>query len=78
MKTTECFQYTRKRKDRAIIKEEWIEFVVTNPQKQEIQPDGRIRRWAKIDEVERYLRVVLLEDEETSHNAFFDRSFRGE
>ena len=78
MKTTEYFQYMRRRKDRAIIKEEWIEFVVNNPQKQEIQSDGRIRKWAKIKEVDRYLRVILLEDGETIHNAFFDRSFKGE
>jgi len=35
--------------------------------------------WAKIEEAEnRYLRVILLEDSETIHNAFFDRSFREE
>ena len=78
MKTTQYFQYMRKRKDRAIIKEEWIKFVVKNPQKQEIQSDGRIRRWAKIQEIDKYLRVILLEDGETIHNAFFDRSFKGE
>ena len=78
MKTTQYFQYMKKNKDRVIIKEEWIRFVVNNPQKQEIQSDGRIRRWAKIEEVGKYLRVILLEDGETIHNAFFDRSFRGE
>lgn len=42
-----------------------------------IQADGRIRRWAKIDEMEgRYLRVILLTDGETIHNAFFDRGFK--
>lgn len=41
-----------------------------------IQGDGRIRKWAKIQEVGKYLRVILLEDGETVHNAFFDRSFR--
>ena len=78
MKETQYFQYMRKRKDRAIIKEEWIRFVVNNPQKQEIQSDGRIRKWAKIPEIDKYLRVILLEDGETIHNAFFDRSFKGE
>ncbi len=43
---------------------------------EEIQTDGRIRRWAKIPEADdKYLRVILLEDGETVHNAFFDRSF---
>jgi hypothetical protein len=38
--------------------------------------DGRIRRWVQIREMEgRYLRVVLLADKETVHNAFFDQSF---
>lgn len=41
------------------------------------QKYGRIRRWAPIEEMEnRYLRVVLLPDGETIHNAFFDRSFK--
>jgi hypothetical protein len=44
-----------------------------------IQPDGRIRRWAAIEEADgRFLRVVLLEDGETVHNAFFDRRFSDE
>ncbi|HUT70155.1 MAG TPA: hypothetical protein VMW89_05720 [Desulfatiglandales bacterium] len=38
--------------------------------------DGRIRKWAKILEAGKYLRVILLEDGETVHNAFFDRSYR--
>ena len=78
MKTTQYFQYMKQRKDRAIIKEEWIRFVVNNPQKKEIQSDGQVRKWAKIEEVDKYLRVILLEDSETVHNAFFDRSFKGE
>jgi hypothetical protein len=54
----------------------WIQFVIDHPVKEEIQEDGRIRRWAAIDEAEgRYLRVILLPDGETVHNAFFDRSF---
>jgi len=38
-----------------------------------VQKDGRIRRWAPIEEMEnRFLRVVLLPDRETVHNVFFD------
>ena len=70
MKTTEYFKYTRKRKDRSSIKEEWIKFVIEHPQKTEIQTDGRVKKWAKIKDVDRYLRVILLEDGETIHNAF--------
>ena len=54
----------------------WIEFVVANPEAEHMQTDGRIRRWAAITECGgRWLRVVLLADGETIHNAFFDRRF---
>lgn len=77
MKTTQYFQYTRLRSDRAVIKDEWIEFVLKNPLRTEKQSDGRIRKWARIPEMEnRALRVILLEDGETVHNAFFDRDFK--
>lgn len=59
-----------------MIKLEWIRQVIEHPVKEVIQQDGRIRRWAPIEELEgRYLRVILLPDGETVHNAFFDRSF---
>lgn len=77
MKATQYFNYTRKRIDRVHIKTEWIQFVIENPEKTVIQSDGRIRKWAKILEAEKYLRVILLEDGETVHNAFFDRSYKG-
>ncbi|GAB6887591.1 hypothetical protein JCM13304A_10890 [Desulfothermus okinawensis JCM 13304] len=76
MKTTRYFEYTKKRPDRAQIKQEWIEYVIKYPKKIEIQSDGRIRKWAKIKEINKYLRVILLEDGETVHNAFFDRTFK--
>jgi hypothetical protein len=76
MKTTQYFEYTRQRPDRAYIKDEWIHFVVRHPARIEIQNDGRVRKWARIPEVDRYLRVILLADGETIHNAFFDRSFK--
>ncbi len=55
---------------------EWIERVIDRPVREVKQRDGRIRRWAPISEAGgRYLRVVLLPDGETVHNAFFDRTF---
>jgi hypothetical protein len=36
----------KRRPDRAFIKEEWIIETMTNPLKQEIQSDGRIRKWS--------------------------------
>jgi len=41
-----------------------------------VQADGRIRKWSYIEGVDKYLRVILLEDGESVHNAFFDRSFK--
>jgi hypothetical protein len=76
MKSTQYFDYIRCRPDRAQIKEVWIKFVIENPEKIETQSDGRIRKWAKITEADKYLRVILLEDGETVHNAFFDRSYK--
>jgi hypothetical protein len=47
------------------------------PERDFVQADGRIRRWGKISEMEdRFLRVVLLPDGETVHNAFFDRGHK--
>ena len=76
MKTTLYFEYTRQRPDRAQIKITWIKQTIEKPEKTEIQSDGRIRKWAKIEEAGKYLRVILLEDGETVHNAFFDRSYK--
>lgn len=76
MKTTQYFEAMRIRPDRAIIQDEWIQRVIDHPVKEQIQKDGRIRRWALIAEMGgRYLRVILLPDGQTVHNAFFDRSF---
>jgi hypothetical protein len=76
LKFTRYFEAIRLRQDRAMIRLEWIEHVIEHPVRAAIQADGRIRRWAPIAEMEgRYLRVVLLADGETVHNAFFHRSF---
>ena len=76
MKTTHYFEAMRVRPDRAIIQVDWIQRVIDHPVKEKIQKDGRIRRWAPIAEMGgRYLRVILLPDGQTVHNAFFDRSF---
>ena len=75
MKTTPYFDIsvTKRRLD---IKREWIEYVLVNAVTTELQPNGRFRKWAYINEIEKYLRVVLEPDGETVHNAFFDRRFK--
>jgi len=77
MKFTRYFLHTHERPDRRDIRIEWIEQVISNPIKEVVQTDGRIKRWGRITEASgKYLRVVLLEDGKTIHNAFFDRQFR--
>jgi hypothetical protein len=64
------------REDRRGIRDDWIAEVINRPVHQVVQADGRVRRWAPIEQADgRMLRVVLLEDGETVHNAFFDRRF---
>jgi predicted nucleotidyltransferase len=58
------------------VQREWIERVLANSVKREVQPNDRISYWGNIEEAEgRILRVITLEDGETVHNAFFDRNF---
>ena len=75
MKTTRYFEEQVLRK-RAYLQREWCERVLNAPIHREIQPDGRVRYWGTIDEMQgRVLRIVTLEDGETVHNAFPDRNF---
>ena len=77
MKTTAYFETIRCRPDRAAIHDAWIERAIRYPIRESVQADGRIRRWTTVSEAEnRVLRVVLLADGETVHNAFFDRGFK--
>lgn len=76
MKYTQYFLHTRKRPDRCTIEDDWIEKTIEFPLHTEIQSDGRIRKWGKYEG--KYLRIILLEDGETIHNAFFDRNFKEE
>lgn len=61
---------------RPYLRREWCEAVVRDPIHSEVQYDGRIRHWAFVDELGKYLRVVTLEDGETIHNAMPDRRFK--
>ena len=61
---------------RPYLRQEWIELVLANPVCTVVQANGRIRLWALIPELGKYLRVVTEPDGETVHNAFLDRRFR--
>jgi hypothetical protein len=76
VKTTQYFRFRRNRPDRSWITDEWIDRVLKHPVRRTVQTDGRIRLWAPIAEANgMYLRVILLPDAQTVHNAFFDRGF---
>lgn len=77
MKATRYFEEQVLRK-RPYIRREWCERVLTAPARRQVEPNGRIRHWAFIAEIDRYLRVVTLEDGQTVHNAFPDRRFKEE
>ena len=51
LRFTKYFEEIRRRPDRVMIKQEWIERVVRNPETEVIQQDGRIRRWGPIEEM---------------------------
>lgn len=54
----------------------WIVRTAEIPERRRAQADGRVRLWRRIPEADgRWLRVVVLEDGRTIHNAFFDRGF---
>jgi hypothetical protein len=77
VKFTQYFLAMRRRADRAEIQDEWIQRAIDHPIKESLQADGRIRLWTRVPEMDgRYLRVIMLPDWETVHNAFFDRSFK--
>ena len=81
MKTTRYFEEQVLRK-RPYIERGWCVAAIADPIRSETQEDGRIRFWRKVALPGaaglHVLRVVTLEDGETVHNAFFDRSFREE
>jgi hypothetical protein len=64
---------------RPYLPEQMCRSVLANPLQEIVQDDGRIRVWGRVtdprDSSERILRVIVLEDRLTLHNAFFDRDF---
>ena len=78
METTRYFREQVLRK-RPYLSLALCEEVVRSPLRREVQADGRIRLWGPVNLPDqpkaRILRVILLEDDETIHNAFLDRGF---
>ena len=78
MKTTRYFDAVAPKKHpEAVQYRDYVEKALTEYVAFQKQPDGRTRRWILVPREGRYLRVVVEPDDETVHNAFFDRGFRG-
>ena len=52
-----------------------IRRVLRRPERRETEPSGRVRLWGYVPSLGGYLRVVLLSDIETVHNAFLDEDY---
>lgn len=68
--------FTLRMRDRPEVRMEWCRRVLNRPEHVQQQEDGKYQMWGYIDEVDKYLRIISLEDRETLDNAFFDRSYR--
>jgi hypothetical protein len=53
-----------------------VQQIIRHPERRQVQADGRIRLWGYATGLGGYLRVVLLSDGETVHNAFYDEDYR--
>jgi hypothetical protein len=54
---------------------EIAETIATSHEHEETQDDDRIRRWGYSEEIEKYVRVILLPDGDTILNAVPDRDY---
>ncbi|NBX02765.1 MAG: hypothetical protein EBR02_01600 [Alphaproteobacteria bacterium] len=76
MKTTHYFATEVLGKKRPYMKREWCMAAITAPDHKVLQPDGRIRYYKYIEDAQKFVRVITLEDGETVHNIFYDRRFK--
>ncbi len=61
---------------RLYLTSELLDEIIRNPIKTEIQEDNKIKIWGFSSVHNKFVRVILLEDGETVHTAFFDRNFK--
>ena len=52
-----------------------IRAIIAKPEHKRRQANGRVQLWGWVHDLNSYVRVVLLPDGETVHNAFRDRDF---
>jgi hypothetical protein len=75
VKTTAHFEQIIRQRQQ--INREWCERIARNPSRTAKTPRGRIICWGWVEELNHYLRVILLEDGETLHTAMIDSGFKG-
>jgi len=79
MKTTHYFR-TRALRKHPEIRRHYHQIETALTEAVRVSPDpnqkGGTRRWIYLSEVDKYMRVVVLADGETIHNAFYDRGFK--
>lgn len=73
MNTTTYFRDVVRPK-RPYLTDDVLATVISSPDARHIQSDGRARLWKRVAGLnDRWVRVVLLNDGKTVHNAFLDR-----
>ena len=77
MKTTYYFRRKVRRRHKEIKRHyDQIEQALTHPLRVEPDKKGRTKRWIYLEDVDKYLRVIVQPDGETVHNAFYDKDFK--
>lgn len=53
-----------------------VQAVLENPLRKVVQPNGRVRYWGWVRDLDGYLSVITLADGETVHTYYCDEGFR--
>ena len=76
MKTTSYFETAvAKNHPESVTYRTYVENALTEYEAIHTEPNGNTRRYIYVAERELYLRVVILPDGQTVHNAFFDGNY---
>lgn len=77
MKTTHYFRRKARRKHPEIKRHlHQIPRALTDSIRIEPDKKGRTKRWIYLEDVDKYMRVIVKADGETVHNAFYDKDFK--
>ncbi len=71
----ETTEYFREKRDHPRVTLEHAVEALEHAAEVRLQANGRLRVWGYVEELDRFVRVVLLPDKRTLHNAFIDRNY---